>query len=178
MFDIKGLYYQPNFINTDEEKYLIRNIDNNQWNTSLSRRTQHYGYLYDYRSRQALIPTNAIPDWSTFVINRLIDKNIINFVPDQMIINEYKPGQGISPHIDSVLSFENGIVSLSLGSPVVMEFTKDSTSIETILERKSIIALHDDARYKWKHSIPARKSDNGVPRSRRLSLTFRKMKIN
>ena len=64
----------------NEEKYLIRNIDNNQWNTSLSRRTQHYGYLYDYRSRQALIPTNAIPDWSTFVINRLVDKNIINFI--------------------------------------------------------------------------------------------------
>ena len=175
MFDIKGLYYEPNFINTDEEKYLIRNIDNNQWNTSLSRRTQHYGYLYDYRSRHALVPTKSIPDWSTFIIDRLIDKNIINFVPDQMIVNEYKPGQGISPHIDSLHSFANGIVSLSLGSDVIMEFSKGDSKFDKLLERKSVIALHDDARYKWKHSIPARRIDNGIPRSRRVSMTFRKM---
>lgn len=41
---------------------------------------------------------------------------------------EYKPGQGISPHIDHI-KFGPVIVSLSLGSDIVMRFqTKDGSS--------------------------------------------------
>ena len=39
-----------------------------------------------------------------------------------MIINEYEPGQGISPHIDHPALFDNIVVSLSLSSPVIMCF--------------------------------------------------------
>ena len=38
--------------------------------------------------------------------------------PDQMTVNEYKPGHGIPPHIDTHSAFEDGIVSVSLGSQV------------------------------------------------------------
>lgn len=43
------------------------------------------------------------------------------------------------------------------------------------LEPRSLLILKDDARYKWKHGITSRKSDNGVKRQKRVSLTFRKV---
>ncbi len=35
-------------------------------------------------------------------------------MPNQLTINEYIPGQGIAPHIDTHSAFEGAIVSLSL----------------------------------------------------------------
>jgi hypothetical protein len=52
----------------------------------------------------------------------------------------------------------------------VMEFTKGSTKIPLLLPQRSLLILTDEARYKWKHSIPARKSNI---KQRRVSITFR-----
>jgi hypothetical protein len=42
-----------------------------------------------------------------------------------------------------------------------------------LLEPGSALVLKDTARYRWRHRIRARTSDHGVPRGRRVSLTFR-----
>lgn len=42
---------------------------------------------------------------------------------DQMIVNGYKPGEGISSHVD-LLKFDDGIAIISLGSPATMTFTQ------------------------------------------------------
>lgn len=64
-------------------------------------------------------------------------------------------------------------MSLSLGSPALMNFENGDQNVEIALQRRSLIILSGDARYKWKHSIPSRKSDHGKQRSTRYSLTFR-----
>ncbi len=69
--------------------------------------------------------------------------------------------------------FGNEIASLSLGSSCVMEFTNDTRKIPIFLPSRSLVILRDEARYKRKHGIPARKQDNGIPRTHRISLTFR-----
>lgn len=46
----------------------------------------------------------------------------------QVILNLYTPGEGISPHIDLLKRFEDGIISVSLGSGCVMRFAKASNS--------------------------------------------------
>ena len=103
-----------------------------------------------------------------------------------MIINEYEPGQGISAHIDCKPCFEDVIYSISLGSSAEMVFSKGDNKIGVLLHPRSAIILSGDARSKWKHEIPARKSDPSpnpvkgkmrTKRSRRISLTFRKVKI-
>ena len=58
---IPGLYIINNFIEQDEEQHLINFIDSQEWNTSLQRRTQHYGYTYSYGSNATLTPTTPIP---------------------------------------------------------------------------------------------------------------------
>ncbi|KAI3709189.1 hypothetical protein L2E82_38948 [Cichorium intybus] len=41
---------------------------------------------------------------------------------DQLTVNEYPAGVGLSPHIDTHLAFEGSIYSLSLSGPCIMEF--------------------------------------------------------
>jgi hypothetical protein len=49
----------------------------------------------------------------------------------------------------------------------------EGLNVEVGLTRRSIVILQKNARYKWRHSIDARKMDNGVKRGKRVSITFR-----
>lgn len=179
---IPGLGYLPNFIDAQTETALITTIDQQPWLHDLKRRVQHYGWRYDYKARGIAqdLRIGAIPDWLAGLCKRLSAEGIFSRTPDQVIINEYKPGQGISAHVDCVPCFESTIASLSLSSACVMDFTSAATTGKKqshLLDPRSLLVLSSDARYHWHHAIPARKSDkwNGttIPRTRRISLTFR-----
>ncbi len=170
---INGLKYASDFIAADEERTLLAQINNQPWLTDLKRRVQHYGYKYDYKARTVTQDSylGPLPDWLAPIIAKL------SFKPDQAIVNEYLPGQGISAHIDCQPCFGDTIASLSLGSAVTMQFAKSERKEELHLAPRSLITLSGEARHHWTHAIPARKSDivNGVnfPRERRISVTFR-----
>ena len=172
---MQGLTYIKDFITEKEENDLIEFINSMEWNNDLSRKTQHYGYKYNYNLKNSLEKAQPIPEQFTFILNALNKK--FNKMFDQLIVNHYEIGQGISPHIDNIKLFDDTIVSISLGSNCVMKFTKKDTSHDVFLERCSMVVLQGDARYKWKHSIPSRKSDNNIARGTRISLTFRKLTI-
>jgi alkylated DNA repair dioxygenase AlkB len=177
---IQGLKLIDQFITLEEERTLLTAIDAASWNTSLKRRTQHYGFTYDYGTKAATEVAEPIPPWCDSVMDRLVERGVITERPDQMIVNEYMPGQGIYPHVDDPSSFDDGIVSLSLGSNIAMDLIEcrtPSNKKEVLLRRRSVIAFHGDARYRWRHGIVARMTDHGVKRGRRVSLTFRKMKV-
>ena len=179
--DISGLTYIPDFITKEEEQSLIENIDNSPWLYDLKRRVQHYGYKYDYKARAVNNDAylGPLPEWVKPLSQRLFEEGVFPSAPDQMIVNEYEPGQGISAHVDCVPCFDGTIASLSLGSSCTMEFSNIRTQEkkEILLEERSLIVLSDEARYDWTHAIPGRKSDmiNGqkIYRLRRASLTFR-----
>lgn len=177
--DIPGLTYIPDFITRDEENSLIAAIDTQPWLNDLKRRVQHYGYKYDYKARSVTKDSylGPMPDWIQPLAQKLQNEHIFRNRPDQAIINEYLPGQGISAHIDCVPCFDDVIASLSLGSSAIMQFIKGSEKQEIYLEPGSLIVLSGPARYEWQHAIPARKTDvvDGfkIERGRRLSLTFR-----
>jgi alkylated DNA repair dioxygenase AlkB len=179
---IAGLHYQPDFINQTEQAQLIEAIDAEVWLTELKRRVQHYGYKYDYKARKidASMKIADLPTWADFITQKL--ENQLQFEPNQLIINEYEPGQGIAPHIDCEPCFEDTIVSISLLSAWVMDFrakNDKNTQASILLEPKSIIILQKEARYDWLHGIKARQTDDWqgerIVRQRRISLTFRRV---
>lgn len=175
--DIPGLTYITNYITVEYENELIALIDSQKWNLDLKRRTQHYGYKYDYtaRSVNASYYLGEKPYWVDELCSKLGSDRIFIEKPDQVIINEYMPGQGIASHIDCVPCFAGTICSLSLGSGCIMDLSWGDIKRCINLDPRSLLILKDDARYQWKHGIAARKSDNGVKRQRRISLTFRKV---
>lgn len=181
--EIKGLYLINDFISKLEAAELLSEIYEKPWDNSLKRRTQHYGYSYNYKASQLDLSKKVepLPKFVQFILPRLKTENILkNYEPDQLIINEYTPGQGITPHIDKISDFEDTICSLSLGCDIIMEFKKGNLKNEIILKENSLVILTKDARFLWTHSIPGRKSDkiNGSVKLRktRVSLTFRKKK--
>lgn len=183
---IKGMEYWANFISEAEESNLLSMIDSQSWSSDLKRRTQQYGYKYDYTKKTAdeSMYIGLIPAWLASFGTRFVGMGWFNRKPDQIIINEYQPGQGISKHIDCVSCFGDTVASLSLGSTCAMEFEHEKSGKKgsTILGPRSILVLSNEARYDWMHSIPARLEDpfgdESLKRIRRVSLTFRTMKHN
>src|SRR5438094_432577 len=96
--EIRGLVYVPELLSSAAQTQLLQEIDARQWMTDLRRRVQHYGYRYDYRSRSVdrSMRLGDLPSWAVTVAELLQGRGLFDRVPDQVIVNEYEPGQGIS----------------------------------------------------------------------------------
>lgn len=184
---VPGLTYLPNFLTEDEERKLVATIDAQPWSHELQRRVQHYGWRYNYKSRQIdpSMQMGPLPLWAEKLAFRLFDRKLVPHMPDQVIINEYEGKQGITKHVDAEGSFADGIAMVSLADAWEMTFRDKRNrrrKVDQLLERRSVAVIQGDARYGWTHEIPSRKSEpplgNGGkrrPRQRRISLTFRKV---
>jgi alkylated DNA repair dioxygenase AlkB len=182
---IDGFVQIRSYITKIQEEQLIDSIDKQLWLHDLKRRVQHYGYKYDYKARIITpdLKIGPLPDWVDAVGTKLFTDGFITQKPDQVIVNEYLPGQGISPHIDCTPCFSGQIASLSLMGACVMDFShlKTKQKISFLLQPQDLLILSGSARYEWQHGIAARKTDkyNGqmMNRKRRVSLTFRKVML-
>jgi hypothetical protein len=88
----------------------------------------------------------------------------------QAIINLYRPGEGIAPHVDLLNRFGDGIVGVSLGGGVAMSLARAGSEggggdgggggeCEVWLPPRSVIVLSGEARYGWTHGIVSRRRD-------------------
>lgn len=50
-----GLSLQEEVITIDKEHEIITWLDSREWSNKISRRTQHYGYEYNYGSKDIMI---------------------------------------------------------------------------------------------------------------------------
>jgi alkylated DNA repair dioxygenase AlkB len=180
---ITGLSYIPNFLTGEEENQLVKIINKEPWLADIKRRVQHYGYKYDYKARSIdySMYLGALPNWAKAIGGRLHSEGYIEQDPDQLIVNEYIPGQGIANHIDCEPCFGETIISISLASYCIMDFVhvKSKQKIEVMLEPGSLVIINGEARHKWTHGIAQRKTDvfkgNKFDRKLRISMTFRKV---
>lgn len=172
-----GLFYYNDFLSGVEQQRLVAEIDTNEWSLEFKRRVQHYGYRYDYKSRRIdhTMHLGPLPAFAIGIASTLNQTHPYYQTPDQLIVNEYLPGQGISAHVDCETCFTDRIAILSLGWPYEIEFQHlhSKTSANLLLGVGSLLVLADEARYQWTHQIRARLQDRGIRRNRRLSLTFR-----
>jgi len=166
-----GLYLTDNFIDTQLEAQIIHWLDNriqNPWSTALSRRTQHFGYEYNYKGG-ALKATEPIAGPLLTIRDHLKSLGIID--ANQIIVNEYYRNQGIAPHIDSNV-FGPVIVGISLNDSCIMNFTRNEETFNINLPSRSIMMMTGESRYSWKHGID-KAIRNKAGNYRRISLTFR-----
>ena len=178
---VDGLKYVPKFVSASDESALLAAVDTEPWLSDLKRKVKHYGYRYDYKTRKVdpSMYLGSLPKWIRPLAARLVSEGHMNTAPDQMIVNEYLPGQGISSHMDCVPCFGPVLCSLSLGSHCMINLARveNGEKLSLLLEPRSLLVLSGDARYKWRHAIPARKTDKFsgqvFRRGRRVSLTFR-----
>ena len=179
---VPGLKLIEGFLTPEEQADCVKQVDDavNEWRNDLSRRVQHYGWRYDYKAR-AITPDmhlGVLPDWLSRLTQKLYDETgLFDRVPEQVIVNEYEPGQGIAMHIDHP-GFGPTVCTISLLDDWEMDFAKNwNDKSPALLRRGSCVLLTDSSRSVWQHGIAPRKTeyqdDGRRNRRRRLSLTFR-----
>lgn len=169
--EIPGLSVLQDAITEEDEERLIKLIQSGEWsNAPGKRQVQQYGRLYDYNTR-SLGGFKQIPKWLLKTAD-FLDLPI----PENIIINKYEPGEGISSHTDNPC-FGDLVASLSLVSATTMDLKFNAIEHGIRLEPRSLLKLTGEARTRWTHGIVNRKSDivNGekISRGLRYSITFR-----
>ena len=175
---VAGLHYVPDYLDRAQHDDLLDTVSALDWQDAGDRRIQFYGHWYAH-ARGGVYRVGPLPPWAAALAVRLCDDRLMPYLADQVIVTEYQPGDGIRPHIDAPI-FADVIVSVALGSTCVMEFSRQGHATEgVLLEPCSAVVLAGDARHHWQHAIQPRTADDWqghrLRRSRRVSLTFRKM---
>ncbi|XP_058107699.1 uncharacterized protein LOC131251167 isoform X2 [Magnolia sinica] len=116
------LIYIPNFITDSDQDHLLHHIYQapiSKWKSLKNRRLQNWGGVVH---EKGLLPQD-LPAWLTKITQKICEKTGLFPSPiNHVLINEYLPDQGIMPHQDGPAYFPV-VAILSLGSPVVMNFT-------------------------------------------------------
>ena len=129
----KGLELETNFLSKGEEEVLVTRLGEEEWSNDLKRRTIQYGHKYNYVTKKTEKAQKDIPEW--------MRKYTGNF--DQMIVNSYEKGQGITKHTDHKSYFKNRIEIISLMSPCHMMFSKGKETHKILLPPRSRLVLKD-----------------------------------
>ncbi|KAL5487536.1 hypothetical protein ACEPAI_5644 [Sanghuangporus weigelae] len=148
------------------------------------------------KPEESLFATSRLPEFLLDlldILKRLLkdvlpfDVHTLLFPPDseshqarQAILNHYMQGEGITPHVDLLNRYGDGIIGVSLHSGTVMDFSKMSNSdaqpillngsardlrdraresYSVYLPERSVFILTGEARYKWTHGIARRSED-------------------
>ena len=144
-----------------------------------NRQTIHFGYKFDYSTNTVHLDDpldEGIPQSVQTLVKELAGE--INITPNQLTVNIYQPGQGIPKHVDTHSVFIREILSISLGSDVVMDFKnpETGTTLPVMIPHRSLTVMSGESRYLWHHGIAPRKYDNIediTARGVRISLTLR-----
>ncbi|XP_022925559.1 alpha-ketoglutarate-dependent dioxygenase alkB homolog 6 [Cucurbita moschata] len=178
------VFYIPDFISDEDETMILDNIYKapaSKWKSLKNRRLQNWGGVVH---EKGLLP-QELPIWLTNITKKIYQETNLYPAPiNHVLINEYRPNQGIMPHQDGPAYFPV-VTILSLGSPVVMDFTphlrlkscpdqltesfddKDSngaSDVEThrpfsiLLMPRSLLVFKDEAYSGYLHGI----SDNSL----------------
>ncbi|KAG1693946.1 Alkylated DNA repair protein alkB 8 [Nymphon striatum] len=186
-----GLRIIDDFISAEDELCLLESIGIKS--TNLKHRTvKHFGFEFLYSSNNVdsskPLLNSPIPSFCNDLMKQALKLNYIDSMPDQLTVNQYLPGQGIPPHIDTHSAFTDEILSLSLGAEVVMDFVNQLTldEIPVLVPRRSLLIMSGESRCCWSHGIKPHKTDivpvskgkglTLLTRETRTSFTFRKLR--
>ena len=147
-------------LSIEEESELLDKLLSEHGTRSTDRTILRYGNsVYGHEK------LDPIPEYLLKLSNKLIDKKILDSIPEDITVNTYYPGDKIIPHIDKI---DAGpvITILSLLSEAKLILTYGSKKENILLPSRSIIQLKGVYRTHWKHSIEKLKQ-------KRISIVFR-----
>jgi alkylated DNA repair dioxygenase AlkB len=170
----EGMKYQANFLSIEEERALLREVENLPFREfefhgfTGRRRTVSYGWRYDFNGG-GLTKTDDMPEFLIGLRTRA--EAFAGNAPrsfQQVLVTEYAPRAGIGWHKDR--SVFGDVVGISLRSVCTFRLRKRSlkgfTRENLVAEPRSVYLLRGPSRTEWEHSIPA-------VGSLRYSVTFR-----
>ncbi|XP_077972963.1 putative RNA/DNA demethylase ALKBH6 isoform X1 [Styela clava] len=160
-------FYMPNFITDKEEEYLVNEVYKSpkpKWTVLSNRRLQNWGGI---PHPKGMVQEN-LPKWLNDCCDKVSNLGVFaDNKPNHVLVNEYKPGQGIMPHQDGPLYYPT-VTTISLGSHTILDFydlrTGDDRScnepkFSLLLERRSLLILQELMYESHMHGISERSTD-------------------
>lgn len=144
------------FVTEEEEEKLLQCIT---WDSSAAsnlkhRKVKHYGYAFIYETsnvnKEDPLP-GEFPREMEALITKLFNAGVITLKPDQVTCNQYSPGQGIPPHVDTHSAFEDEIISVSLGT-IYVEFSRYNRANRNFSFNRLIFS-HGVQTFRWETII-------------------------
>jgi len=163
-----SIFYIPNWISTDEEVAIVRQIDTREddekgWQQLTRRRLKMYGGVPVNHSEGML--GEKIPEWVGTVFKELGKLEVFRVREKKLnhvLLNEYQDGMGIAAHKDGPL-YEDLVAILNLEGTAVMNFfrEKDKSPFQSVfLERRSLLIFMGDSYFDYYHHIQDKKEDH------------------
>ena len=152
---ISGLLYLEDYITEDTSSEILEWIGPPK--TKIIKRYRNrilrYGSNKPYPQKET---PPEIPELFRPIQERLFNENIMPEIPNSVTINEYHPGQTITPHIDSRSSGPI-IAILSLLGIMSLTLSRKEQRETIVLAPKSLLVLSGESRTDWMHHTePAR----------------------
>ncbi|KAM9324147.1 alpha-ketoglutarate-dependent dioxygenase alkB homolog 6 [Gastrophryne carolinensis] len=177
-------YYIPDYITEAEEDYLLRQVYNApkpKWTQLSGRKLQNWGGLPHPRGMVA----EKLPPWLQTYANKISSLGVFGGnCANHVLVNEYKPGEGIMPHEDGPLYYPT-VTTISLGSHTVLDFylpldrsgseeenqvtgigstEEQRYALSLLLEPRSLFILREDLYKNYLHGIQPHTQDTLSPR--------------
>lgn len=174
-----GLFVSPNFVTPESNPRCLALIDSGKWREDLGRLTQQYGARYNYSSRKL---DYDVPPIAGSVVEPIVQMLQPTFATlsksvggkeqiEQVIVNDYQPGQKISKHTDSPL-FGPVVMTYTIGTGTIVTFKRAGhRSFKVEAENGTVLAMTGESRDLWTHETAPIAAGG-----RRVSVTFRTFK--
>lgn len=165
-------FYIPDFITEDEEAFLLQQVyrsPKTKWTQLSGRRLQNWGGLPHPKG----MVSETIPDWLRTHCEKISSLGAFGGKrANHILVNEYKPGEGIMPHEDGPL-YHPTVTTISLGSHTLLDFYKPVSSSQEsppqteenrflfslLVKPRSLLILQEDMYLKHLHGIRACEED-------------------
>lgn len=168
---IDGLRYIDDFITREEEEALLSGIDAHPlaWKCLNNRSLQNWGGLPHMKG----MLSTPLPPFLQPLLQHVEDSELFTLdngakiKPNHVLVNRYRPGEGIAAHVDGP-AYKPVAIIVSLGAPIVMHFYTRCHSSDVIpadplcailLRPRSLLVLSGPAYHDVYHEIREREKD-------------------
>uniref|UniRef100_A0A8D0CAJ9 AlkB homolog 6 n=1 Tax=Salvator merianae TaxID=96440 RepID=A0A8D0CAJ9_SALMN len=114
-------YYIPEFLTEAEEAYLLQQVygaPKPKWTQLSGRRLQNWGGLPHPKG----MVLEKLPPWLQAWTDKVSALEVFGGkLANHVLVNEYRPGEGIMPHEDGPLYFPT-VTTINLGSHTLLDF--------------------------------------------------------
>ncbi|KAJ7304465.1 hypothetical protein JRQ81_012028 [Phrynocephalus forsythii] len=165
-------YYIPDFITEEEEGYLLKQVygaPKPKWTQLSGRRLQNWGGLPHPKG----MVLERLPPWLQAYAERVSSLGVFGGKrANHVLVNEYRPGEGIMPHEDGPLYFPT-VTTINLGSHTLLDFYhpvsrgqqtegQEEPTLPTeeqrhflslLLKPRSLLVLQEDMYSRYLHGI-------------------------
>ncbi len=131
---IDSMRYFRGFLSPAEQESLTEKVlSSKTWVQLKNRRLQQWGGTPEEKG----MISSALPSWLESVSTKLLAQGCVKERPNHVLINEYKPGEGILAHEDGPLYLPHFAI-VSLAAPLLLEFYRklDDERPQSLAERK------------------------------------------